>query len=140
MIEEKAYVMQEINLGRQGENKARRVSFDIADKWRETYGAGGAFGLIVQREGDAAPYPVTLSEEGGVLFWTVSNADTHVPGEGRAELRYTMGDVIAKSQIYKTRVRTAMGESAETPPPAYQSWVAQGRGKRGGGSLQNALR
>lgn len=123
MIEEKAYVMQEINLGRQGENKARRVSFDIADKWRETYGAGGAFGLIVQREGDAAPYPVTLSEEGGVLFWTVSNTDTHVPGEGHAELRYTMGDVIAKSQIYKTRVRTAMGESSETPPPAYQSWV-----------------
>ena len=123
MIEEKAYVMQEINLGRQGENKARRVSFDIADKWRETYGAGGAFGLIVQREGDAAPYPVTLSEESGVLFWTVSNTDTHVPGEGRAELRYTMGDVIAKSQIYKTRVRAAMGESAETPPPAYQSWV-----------------
>ncbi len=123
MIEEKAYVMQEINLGRQGENKARRVSFDIADKWRETYGAGGAFGLIVQREGDAAPYPVTLSEEGGVLFWTVSNTDTYAPGEGRAELRYTMGDVIAKSQIYKTRVRTAMGESSETPPPAYQSWV-----------------
>ena len=123
MIEEKAYVMQEINLGRQGENKARRVSFDIADKWRETYGAGGAFGLIVQREGDAVPYPVTLSEEGGVLFWTVSNTDTHVPGEGRAELRYTMGDVIAKSQIYKTRVRAAMGESAETPPPAYKNWV-----------------
>lgn len=123
MIEEKAYVMQEINLGRQGENKARRVSFDIADKWRETYGAGGAFGLIVQREGDAAPYPVTLSEEGGVLFWTVSNTDTYAPGEGRAELRYTMGDVIAKSQIYKTRVRAAMGESSETPPPAYKNWV-----------------
>lgn len=123
MIEEKAYGMQEINLGRQGENKARRVTFDIAEKWREVYGAGGSFSMIVQREGDASPYPVTLSEEDGLLVWLVESADTAKSGEGRAELRYTLGDVIAKSQTYKTRVRAAMDESATEPPEAYQSWV-----------------
>lgn len=123
MIEEKAYGMQEINLGRQGENKARRVTFDIAEKWREVYGAGGSFSMIVQREGDASPYPVALSEEDGLLVWLVESADTAKSGEGRAELRYTLGDVIAKSQTYKTRVRAAMDESATEPPEAYQSWV-----------------
>ncbi len=123
MIEEKAYGMQEINLGRQGENKARRVTFDIAEKWRETYGAGGSFSLIVQREGDASPYPVTLSEEDGLLVWLVESADTAKRGEGRAELRYTLGDVIAKSQTYRTRVRAAMDGSTVDPPEAYQSWV-----------------
>ena len=123
MIEEKAYGMQEINLGRQGENKARRVTFDIAGKWRETYGTGGSFSLIVQREGDASPYPVALSEENGLLVWTVESADTAKSGEGRAELRYTLGDLIAKSQTYKTRVRAAMDGSTADPPEAYQSWV-----------------
>lgn len=123
MIEEKAYGMQEINLGRQGENKARRVTFDIAEKWREVYGAGGSFSMIVQREGDASPYPVALSEEDGLLVWLVESADTAKSGEGRAELRYTLGDVIAKSQTYRTRVRAAMDESTADPPEAYQSWV-----------------
>ena len=123
MIEEKAYGMQEINLGRQGENKARRVTFDIAGKWRETYGTGGSFSLIVQRDGDASPYPVTLSEEDGLLVWLVESADTAKSGEGKAELRYTLGDVIAKSQTYRTRVRAAMDESTVDPPEAYQSWV-----------------
>ena len=123
MIEEKAYGMQEINLGRQGENKARRVTFDIAGKWRETYGTGGSFSLIVQRDGDASPYPVALSEENGLLVWLVESADTAKSGEGRAELRYTLGDLIAKSQTYKTRVRAAMDGSTADPPEAYQSWV-----------------
>lgn len=123
MIEEKAYGMQEINLGRQGENKARRVTFDIAGKWRETYGTGGSFSLIVQREGDASPYPVALSEENGLLVWLVESADTAKSGEGKAELRYTLGDLIAKSQTYKTRVRAAMDGSTADPPEAYQSWV-----------------
>ena len=123
MIEEKAYGMQEINLGRKGENKARRVTFDIAGKWRETYGTGGSFSLIVQRDGDASPYPVTLSEEDGLLVWLVESADTAKSGEGKAELRYTLGDLIAKSQTYKTRVRAAMDGSTADPPEAYQSWV-----------------
>ena len=79
--------------------------------------------LIVQRNGDAQPYPVTVTEEDGALVWLVSSVDTAVAGEGAAELRYTVGDTIVKSQIYKTRVRDTLEDSGETPPPAYQSWV-----------------
>lgn len=122
MVIENAYALEEIKLGRRGENQARKVVFDVLGKWREGYGEGVA-SLIVQRNGDAQPYPVTVTEEDGALVWLVSNVDTAVAGEGAAELRYTVGDTIVKSQIYKTRVRETLEDSGETPPPAYQSWV-----------------
>lgn len=122
MVIENAYALEEIKLGRRGENQARKVVFDVLGKWREGYGEGVA-SLIVQRNGDAQPYPVTVTEENGALVWLVSSVDTAVAGEGAAELRYTVGDTIVKSQIYKTRVRETLENSGETPPPAYQSWV-----------------
>lgn len=122
MVIENAYALEEIKLGRRGENRARKVVFDVLGKWREGYGEGVA-SLIVQRNGDAHPYPVTLTEEDGALVWLVSSADTAVAGEGAAELRYTVGDTVVKSQIYKTRVRETLEDSGETPPPGYQSWV-----------------
>ena len=122
MVIENAYALEEIKLGRRGENQARKVVFDVLGKWREGYGEGVA-SLIVQRNGDAQPYPVTVTEEDGALVWLVSSVDTAVAGEGAAELRYTVGDTIVKSQIYKTRVRETLENSGEAPPPAYQSWV-----------------
>ena len=122
MVIENAYALEEIKLGRRGENQARKVVFDVLGKWRDGYGEGVA-SLIVQRNGDAQPYPVTVTEEDGALVWLVSSVDTAVSGEGAAELRYTVGDTIVKSQIYKTRVRETLEDSGETPPPAYQSWV-----------------
>lgn len=122
MVIENAYALEEIKLGRRGENQARKVVFDVLGKWREGYGEGVA-SLIVQRNGDAQPYPVTVTEDDGVLVWLVSSVDTAVAGEGAAELRYTVGDTIVKSQIYKTRVRETLEDSGETPPPAFQSWV-----------------
>lgn len=122
MVIENAYALEEIKLGRRGENQARKVVFDVLGKWREGYGDGVA-SLIVQRNGDAQPYPVTVTEEDGALVWLVSSVDTAVAGEGAAELRYTVGDTIVKSQIYKTRVRETLEDSGETPPPAFQSWV-----------------
>ena len=122
MVIENAYALEEIKLGRRGENQARKVVFDVLEKWREGYGEGVA-SLIVQRNGDAQPYPVTVTEEDGALVWRVSSVDTAVAGEGAAELRYTVGDTIVKSQIYKTRVRDTLEDSGEAPPPAYQSWV-----------------
>ena len=122
MVIENAYALEEIKLGRRGENQARKVVFDVLGKWHEGYGDGVA-SLIVQRNGDAQPYPVTVTEDNGALVWRVSSVDTAVAGEGAAELRYTVGDTIVKSQIYKTRVRETLEDSGETPPPAYQSWV-----------------
>lgn len=124
MIEEKAYGLEPINLGRQGENLARKVVFSCHKEWKKVYGAGGAVSLIAQRSEDDTPYPVALSEdENGNLCWLVSAADTEYAGEGRAELRYLIGETVVKSTTYRTTVRRSMNEAGETPPEAYQSWV-----------------
>lgn len=123
MIIEKASGFSKINLGRQGENQARKVVFDVLRAWREEFGSTGAASLIVQRSEDTAPYPVTMGEENGVLTWTVSAADTAYAGEGKAELRYTVGSTVVKSCIYKTVVRATLGDGTSEPPKAYQSWV-----------------
>ena len=123
MITEKASVFSEINLGRQGENQARKVVFDVLRAWHEEFGSAGVASLIVQREEDAEPYPVALEEENGMLAWTVSAADTAYAGEGKAELRYTVGNTVVKSCVYKTVVRASLGDSTSDPPEAYQSWV-----------------
>lgn len=123
MIIEKASGFSEINLGRQGENQARKVVFDVLRAWREEFGSTGAASLIVQRSEDTAPYPVTLGEENGMLTWTVGAADTAYAGEGKAELRYTVGSTVVKSCIYKTVVRATLGDGTSEPPEAYQSWV-----------------
>lgn len=123
LIIEKASGFSEINLGRQGENQARKVVFDVLRAWREEFGSTGAASLIVQRSEDTAPYPVTLGEENGMLTWTVGAADTAYAGEGKAELRYTVGSTVVKSCIYKTVVRATLGDGTSEPPEAYQSWV-----------------
>lgn len=115
-----------IPLGRQGENQAQAVIWQgIAAQYAALYGEG-AFQLMVARCGDAAPYPVALTRDGGSLVWTVSDSDTAKSGVGRCELTYLVGGAVAKSKTWQTQVLasfTADG-SAEPPEPA-QSWVQE---------------
>lgn len=115
-----------IPLGRQGENQAQAVIWQgIAAEYAALYGEG-AFQLMVARCGDAAPYPVALTRDGGSLVWTVSDSDTAKSGVGRCELTYLVGGVVAKSKTWQTQVLasfTADG-SAEPPDPA-KSWVQE---------------
>lgn len=115
-----------IPLGRQGENQAQTVIWQgIAEQYAALYGEG-AFQLMAQRYGDAAPYPVALTRDDSSLVWTVSDSDTAKSGVGRCELTYLVGGAVAKSKTWQTQVLasfTADG-SAEPPEPA-QSWVQE---------------
>lgn len=67
---------ERLELGRQGENEVTTFTFD-ASAWVAEYGPG-ELTLVAQRMGDTDPYPVALEEN----VWTVSSADTAVPGYG----------------------------------------------------------
>ena len=110
-------------LGKQGENLARKIQFDIS-RWIGTLGPG-TVQLLHQRRGDEAPYPVAVEQEGNLAVWTVTNADTAAAGTGRAELQYYVGDALAKSETWMTKVLAALGDASETPPEAQQGWVDQ---------------
>lgn len=110
-------------LGKQGENLARQIQFDLAD-WVSSFGPG-TVQLLHQRSGDDAPYPVAVAQEGNLAIWTVTGGDTAFAGTGRAELQYYVGDALAKSETWRTRVLAALGPASQTPPEAQQGWVDQ---------------
>lgn len=116
----KAIPGQRIALGRQGENLALTVKFSIAP-WAETYGQGVAH-LLYQRNGDEAPYPVAIEMNGTEVLWPVTDADTFAAGYGKYELRYTVGEILAKSAIGATYVWEAMEGSTE-PPETVKNWL-----------------
>lgn len=113
-----------IPLGKQGENNAVRVVWPgIIESYAKLYG-GGDFSLVVLRPGDSAPYPAVVAEEGADLVWTVGSADTAKDGYGSAELIYTVGGVVAKSQTWGTIVNTSLsGQEPGEPPEPQKSWV-----------------
>nr|DAG64281.1 MAG TPA: collagen triple helix repeat protein [Caudoviricetes sp.] len=113
-----------IPVGRQGENEAQRIIWpDIVTSWSKLYG-DGVFSFAVKRNGDDTPYPAVVTTENGSLVWVPTNADTANVGFGSCELVYTVGDVIAKSQTWRTEVYPSLtGEGEVDPPEPYQSWV-----------------
>ena len=125
MEQMKANTLSTIPLGRQGENLARQILFDVSG-WESEYGPGSVE-LIAQRPGDEAPYPVVTTRDGDSVVWSVTAADTLYPGDsGRCELRYYVGETLAKSRIWGTYVARAMDTPSETTPPEPEKgWVDQ---------------
>lgn len=113
-----------IPIGRQGENDAVRIVWPgVIESYGKLYGEG-FFSLIALRSGDSAPYPVSVTEDGADLVWVVSSADTAKDGFGSAELTYTVGGVVAKSQMWGTIVNTSLsGQEPTDPPEPQRNWV-----------------
>jgi len=109
-------------LGRQGEHGVRQVRFDLS-YLIETFGEGTAT-LVHQRSQDLAPYIVSAVQDGDRLEWTVTDADTAYKGFGKAEIRWTVGDDLAKTVTYKTSVQRSLTEQTEIPEPL-ESWYDQ---------------
>lgn len=108
-----------ILIGRQAENNAVNIVFDLSFLI-QNFGNGTAV-LVHQRTKDNAPYIVTTQQDGSTLSWNVSNIDTAYVGVGQAELRWTVGDTLAKTVIYKTW--TVKSITADTVmPDEYETW------------------
>ena len=125
MEQVKVNTLSTIPLGRQGENLARQILFDVSG-WESEYGPGSVE-LMAQRPEDETPYPVVTTRDGDSVVWSVTAADTLYPGDsGRCELRYYVGETLAKSRIWGTYVARAMDTPSETAPPEpEQGWVDQ---------------
>ena len=110
-------------VGYVGENEYRKLIFDISalrEEFPEAF-----YSIAFQRPGDQAAYPVPDSQidiSGGLLCWTMSDADLAKSGAGHCQLTLSYGSTIAKTAIYAVDVRAALDGSAEPPEP-WQSWV-----------------
>lgn len=119
MREVRAKLGADIQLGREGENLATRVVFDVSD-WD---GGSGSIHLLHQRSCDETPYPCPITVGAGYAVWVITETDVAVAGRGRAELRYLDGAVCVKSSIFKTSVTASLGAEGEIPPDPEASWV-----------------
>lgn len=118
-----AHPGQALMLGRRGENEARQIVFDLT-AWQELYGEGVAQ-LIHQRAGDDIPYPIVVSKDNNAAIWILTDTDTAVEGEGKAELQYLVGDQLAKSCTWQTFTDAALGDPTTEAPEPEKAWVDQ---------------
>lgn len=103
-----------IEVGKQGENGATQVVFDVSEMI-ETYGSGTAY-VVVQRRGDAEPYLLdNTSQSGDTVTWTVSNVDTDVYGTGRVQLFWLINEQVAKTVTYQFYVEEALHDPQDAP-------------------------
>ena len=108
-----------IDIGRQGENIARNIYFDLSDLI-DNYGEGTAT-LVHMRPSDTAPYICEVERTGNFLIWAPTSTDTSYAGAGKCELRWVVGETLAKSIVYRTFVAESItGDS--TVPSKYESW------------------
>jgi hypothetical protein len=118
IVERKSHGFREVILGRCGENNVLQIRINI-QSLIDTYGDGNAI-LVHKRSQDAIPYLVPIDRDGNEIVWTVTSVDTNYPGVGECEIRWMVGDAIAKSIIYKTIVRPSLtGESTPEPPDSW---------------------
>lgn len=69
-------------------------------------------------------YPVDIVQDGAIVSWTITASDTATVGVGKAELRWMVGDTLAKSAKFRTSVSSALPDtSVSTPPEPQKSWV-----------------
>lgn len=109
-----------VDIGRQGENNARNIYFDLTDLTTD-YGEGTAT-LVHMRPSDQAPYICETETDGSYLVWTPSSTDTAYSGSGKCELRWVVGETLAKSIIYTTTIAPSITGDSVIPDP-YQSWI-----------------
>ena len=107
---------QVLVIGRQLEDNYRQFVFDCSD-----FGTGvTGVTLVHQRSQDVAPYLVETSSTNS-LTWTVTDTDTSYAGYGKAELRVSFSDGLAKSVVFTTMVLASITADAVIPS-ALQSW------------------
>lgn len=107
---------QVLAIGRQMENNYRQIIFDCSG-----FGVEAASVTLVHlRSQDVAPYIVETSST-DQLTWTITNTDTAYAGYGKAELRITFANGLAKSVVFTTMVMQSITADTTIPQPL-QSW------------------
>lgn len=114
---------QKLILGKQGENRAVVIRFEI-ESWRREFGEG-FLRARHKRRIDDIPYPVELVIDGNYALWVVNEVDNAIAGKGELELVYIGSDgIIAKSMTLDTYTYPSNEDIGEVPD-AYEDWLVR---------------
>lgn len=114
-----------VNFGRRGENLARVLRIDVSDML-EAY-PGATIKALAQRPRENVAYVAESAVKNGVLYWPLTQVDTGIVGDGLAEVRALVGDVLAKSVLLRTHIDPSLTapEDSATPPEPAKGWLQQ---------------
>lgn len=114
-----------VNFGRRGENLARVLRIDVSDML-EAY-PGATIKALAQRPRENVAYVAESAVKNGVLYWPLTQVDTGIVGDGLAEVRALVGDVLAKSVLLRTHIDPSLTapEDSATPPEPTKGWLQQ---------------
>ena len=109
--------MSALLLGKQGENKSTKFLFDVSD-WLEEY-PGCTITLVNRRPYESVSYPCVLTtEDDGKRGWVINSADLAKDGDGEAELKCTLDDMIEKDKrTWKTKIKKSLSGDGNAPEP-----------------------
>lgn len=103
-------------LGRQGENLARYVRYNMKELIDE-FGVG-TFQWVNRRPNEELPYIATnVSQIDDDACWNLTDVDTGVYGEGNCELRYYVDGVLCKTLVWNTIITKSLMQTGEVPDP-----------------------
>lgn len=111
-----------INLGKQGENNATKVLFDLSP-FIQDYGPGVAQ-LAVTLPNYSTAYAAAIEQDGDIASWLVGSEWLQTAGTAQCQLSWFVNDQLAKSQIYYTRITASIGEGVDAPEP-YDGYLQQ---------------
>ena len=114
-----------VDIGYQTEQYSRTRTFDVTAMLEEMPGA--AVALVVLRPKETEAYIADTEISGATLTWTISPADTAVPGRGSCQVMLTDSSDPTKillSQVIPVTVNASIVEGDEEPPEPYEPWMA----------------
>lgn len=104
-----------IFIGVQEENESNFIQFDITP-WVEKHGDGAAT-ANAKAPNSTEPYPVIVQRDGNIVTWKPKTADVAIEGVGAFQLIYTVGEVVARTQIWTTNIGPSLIGSGDPPDP-----------------------
>lgn len=110
------------HIGYETENGRTQVRFDLSALIDEF---PGGFGVLTLKRPDDEQIviPTDTEMDGSFLVWTVSAYELERRGILRAQISYSIGEVIAKTDIYKFMICDALDDNAEPVPEGWVEWV-----------------
>ncbi len=117
-----AKMPREIIIGRETENGVTKIRFDVSP-WLEKW-PGMSVSMIAKNPEDTV-YIASTGMDGNDLVWTITNADTAVPGKGSIEIVGTLDDKKKVSAASDTKILGRIEGTAGEPPEYAGTWIDQ---------------
>lgn len=110
-----------LNLGFRGENERTQFVIDCK-KMFEEYPTAIPSLAVVPPVGNA--YPAVVTRQDDSVVWVVKDSDVANDGDGRIQLTFTVGEVVAKTYEGKTRIGKSIMPTGTAPSPI-DDWITE---------------